>query len=46
MTKDFEDWWINQNVMFASTVHAMYAFCEETGCNFNDLYEAYYNEDC
>lgn len=45
MAKDFECWWIEQNTMFGSTVDAMYAFCEETGCSFNDLYEEYYNEN-
>ena len=45
MIEDFEYWWIEQDTMFGSTVNAMYAFCEESGYDFNDLYEKYYTEE-
>lgn len=43
MTKDFENWWMDQDIMFGNTTNAMYAYCEETGVNFDDLYETYYS---
>lgn len=43
LTREFESWWINQNTMFGNTLKAMYAFCEETGYNFDDLYGMMFN---
>lgn len=40
--QDFETWHINQPDMFPTTVYAMYRYCEETGEDFNNLYERYY----
>jgi hypothetical protein len=45
MVKDFEDWWVKQDTMFGSTVNAMYGFCEEICCDFNELHYEYYNEE-
>jgi hypothetical protein len=45
MAKEFEDWWVEQDTMFGNTVNVMYAFCEETGYDFNELHYEYYNED-
>jgi len=45
MVLEFETWWIEQTTMFGNTVNAIYAYCEETGTDFNTLYDAYCGED-
>ena len=43
MVEEFEIWWVQQPAMFANTVNAIYAFCEETGTDFNELYDNYFD---
>lgn len=45
MVQEFEIWWIEQSNMFANTVNAMYAYCEETETDFNTLYDDYYGDE-
>lgn len=42
IVKDFETWHIEQPEMFPTTVYAMCRYCEETGEDFDTLYDLYY----
>lgn len=40
--QEFETWYIEQRSMFPNSTFAMTAYCEETGEDFDNLYDLYY----